>query len=181
MVTEESRLEKIVNGINNSDLSLSGKIKRMAYIPFVITYGGVLKQHYQREFAKKINWKEKNLTISNAVFLGLGTSFLFYFIGKEAYSFGNSEYIQNLNNAAVSWTASLLGITSKTLLHTHAYLDGLQSLFRIGYSYSTGKAIASFSLSGAVFNTIQASVSFVSKKVHGKTLDSKKGEACGGI
>ena len=181
METGESKLEKIVNGINNSDLFLSGRIKRMAYIPFAIIYGGVLRQDYQRKFAEKINWKEKNLTISNAIFLGLGKSFLYYLIGKEAYSFGNSEYIQNLNNAVVLGTASLIGITSKTLLHTHAYLDTLQSLFRIGYSCLTEKAIASFSLSGAACNTIHASVSFASKKINRRDLDAKKGEACGGI
>jgi hypothetical protein len=164
MEKDEGGLEEIVNGINNSDLSLSGKIKRMTYVPLAVAYAGLLKQEYQKAFARKIGWKEKNLTISNATFFGLGSSVLFYFLGEGASSLGNSGYIQDLNNAAVSWTANLFGTTSKTILHAHAYFDGIQSLFRIGYSYLTEKAIASFSLSGAIGNIAQYTLISLKKK-----------------
>lgn len=148
----ESRLEEIAKEINNSGETLLDKAKRISYIPLAVYYGGVLRREYQKKFAEKIKWREKTLTTSNAVIFGLFTSAMYYGSGEAAGSFGNMDFIKNLENILASRAAEFLGTTSRDVLYSLSGFNLAQTLFRIAYSQATEKAIASFSILGAFAN-----------------------------
>jgi len=174
---KRQQLEDIVKGINDSEKSsLRDRVKKISYIPLAVYYGGILRRKYQKEFAERINWKEKNLTISNALFFGLGGSLLYYFGGDGAIGFfENLDVIESIENYIILGVADFLGVASKNILYSYIGFNTVQNLFRIGYSQTTGKSMASLSFIGAIANTGHMSAVYLRKRIP----DVFEREACG--
>jgi hypothetical protein len=58
--------------------------KKLFWAIPAVYYGGVLREKYQKWFAKKLHWREKNLTICNALVFGLIVSAFYFYIGPKA-------------------------------------------------------------------------------------------------
>jgi hypothetical protein len=161
----ESGLEQIIAEVShhNSKGSWSVKKKLLLYAPFIF-YAGMLKRTHQKRYAERIGWKEKNLTLANAFLFGLGMSALKYSGAETVGIMENSEFFSNISDRSISYMANLLGTTSKNFLYGYSMFDAVQSIFRIGYSQMTDKAIASFCIPGLFANLGQSSVSYFVRK-----------------
>jgi len=169
-IDEENRLENIARRVNEQgNSSLTDRIKRISYIPLAVYYGGVLRREYQKGFAEKISWKEKNLTISNALIFGLGASAVYYSGAETVFSFENIQFLKNLKHDIVSEIATFLGTTSKNVLYGYAWFNLMQSCFRVAYAQITRKLIASFCVSSVFLNAAHSRVSRLLKKRKAKS------------
>ena len=161
----DSKLEKIANGINNSDKTTLGGIKRVLYIPVAVYFGGAPRRKYQKKFADKIGWKEKNLTIANAIIFGIGGSLEYYLGGMATRGFFDDQaFIKNLESNFFSGFGDAFGVSAQAFFYTLATFDLLQSIGRVVYSQLTGKAIVSISLLGAVTNAGNYTYNFIKKR-----------------
>jgi len=128
----------------------------------------MLLPEYQRAFAEEtspiLNWKERDLTIRNAVYFGLGLSALKYLGGEGAGLIPDLDIVENTKYYFISWIADFSGTTVKNLLQGYAAFDTAQSLGRIIYSQRTGKAAVSFCLRGAFFNAGHFASSYFRKR-----------------
>ena len=154
----EKKLKKIDNSIDQFNgikhyNSLTNKIKKAAYWFYIVDVGGTLLPRYQRRFTEKLGWQEKNLTLTNATFCGIGPSLL-YFGGN--YLFGDD----------------LAGKTAQDIFYSYPTFMFGQSVVRTVLTQITKKPIAAISAIGFFGNVGYAIADFVQKK---------KKKACGGI
>ena len=139
---EKEELKKIASEIKRPHIF----IVKLFWLVFAIYYGGVLRQKYQRWFTKKIKWSPGSLTFLNALILGLGGSFLYFYGRNDAFDF--------ISRIFASEIANVFNITVKTTLDIYSGYNIVQSFARIFYVIKTKKAIASFNLWSAVLNLI---------------------------
>ena len=171
----DGKLEETVREINNlGNDSFRRRAKKALKILEAVGYWGMLFPEYQRAFVEKtspiLNWREKDLTIRNAVYFGLGLSVLRYAAGEGAGLIPNLDFIENTQDYFISQVASIFGTTAKNILQGYSIFDITQSLGRIAYSQITGKAIASLCLRGALFNAGH----FVATSLKGKKKSPAK-------
>lgn len=121
------RLEGIVKKANDrTDNSLRGRAIRAFYKFYAVDIGGALLPKYQRQTAEKLRWKEKNLTIANALIFGIGTS-LFHSL---LIHFGIGEVDKSLEDP----------------FYLYPQLNALQSILRFGYAQLMDRSCPSVGL-----------------------------------
>ena len=121
------RLEGIVEKANDkADNSLKGKTKRAFYKFYAVDIGGALLPRYQRPTAERLGWKEKNLTIANALIFGIGTSL----VHSLMIHFGIGEVDKSLEDS----------------FYIYPQLNTLQSILRFGYAQLTNRSCPSVGL-----------------------------------
>ena len=144
------RLETIVNGINSKN-----KLKKTFSYFGAVYFGGVLPEKYQRDFAEKIGWTSKKLTIYNAALMGglttLEYTLLLHF-GERCESF----IPQQIGNT--------FGIAYQTTLYSYIGFNVAQNLFRIGHAKVKKKGMASFSFMGGVIDLVYLSWKSIKKR-----------------
>ena len=127
LVKKLQRLEGIVEKANDkTDNSLSGRAKRVFYKFYAVDVGEALLPKYQRQTAERLGWKEKNLTITNVVIFGIGTSL----VHSLMIHFGVGEANQSLEDS----------------FYFYHQLNALQSMLRVGYAQITSKSCPSIGL-----------------------------------
>jgi hypothetical protein len=97
---ERRELRDIAKGVRSHNI-----LKKIFWFIPAVYYGGVLRERYQKWFAKKLHWREKNLTVCNALIFGLITSVLYFYFGTKALGF--------LSGYLVSGIAAVFNMTFK--------------------------------------------------------------------
>lgn len=117
-----------------------------------VYWDGASSGEFQEESLERLGYDKKYakyLSLVNATIFGIGGSLAWYHGGGEATGFiENIEFIQNIKEGFISFIASAIGVTSKTLLHSYTGFNALQSTRRIWYSLVKGKPTVSISSFG---------------------------------
>lgn len=135
------KLSSIARGVRSHNF-----FKKLFWFIPAIYYGGVLRERYQKWFAKKMHWREKNLTVCNALTFGLATSVLYFYFGYQA--------LGALSSYLVSGIAAVFHMTFKGAFYFYVWFNLFQNLGRVVYAEKTGKGIVSFSAMGAMLNIV---------------------------
>jgi len=154
-------LENITGRINNSGNSLTGKLKKAAYLVPLIWLAGAFDGESQEEYLEKAGFRKENakyLTIANAAIFGVGVSLGRYYFVEDV-----SESLENISG--------FLGITTETLNFLYSGFDVLQSSRRILYSSITGKPVISLSFTGIVGTYGKKGIKYLKNKRKKKPVE----------